>query len=823
MLVSLEWLSEYVDITGISYEEIAHELTMSGLEVENIEIHGKDFSNIVVAEILNVKPHPNADKLQLVEIFNGKENKEVVCGAKNIAKTQKIPYASIGSEVKNRKTGEKFVLKPAEIRGIESQGMLCSAEELGLKTSDFQEEDGILILSNFQENLKIGQDVKEILNIQENYVLHVAPTANRGDEMSIIGIAREIAAIFNRKLKYPEIKNLKIEETPDFKVEIKDEDTCKYYAIGILNDIKIKPAPEWMSKRLAASGVRSINNIVDITNYVMLEYGQPLHAFDSDKLEEKYLCVRRAKPEINNEKIITLDEIERKLNPDSVLIATEREPVALAGVMGGVSSEVNNSTKNIALESAYFTPVTNRKSSRSIGLRTEACARFERGVDIESVKPALIRAMELMIELADAKISGIAEVGNDKLSDIEITLRFNQIKRILGIDIPGYKCTEILENLGFKLLGKNGFSAKFVVPGYRANDVTREIDLIEEISRIYGYDKIEPTLPRKTQSPEISKEVKTLDKINQILLGLGFSEVITSSLVGMPLLNWTGINYNENKTVKIFNPQSDEHTQLRQSLIPSIIQVIKHNFDQGQKNLWIYETGKTFVFSGVPDYKNTGVTENRVLSGAITGNIALGKWHETQDLNFYTLKGIIESLIKELNIENRVEYSPVFDIAYLHPGKSAEIRLLGKVSESFGIFGELHPDVIERCKLSQPVYIFEINLEKLLSSLNYAAPKYKALPLYPAVHRDIAFIISQDVSHQDITRQIKKLSSNIFRGSEIFDVYQGENIPENSKSLAYRIILQDYEGTLTDERVDAEINKIKEGLKKAYISIMFRE
>lgn len=818
MQVSLEWLNEYVDITDISPEQIAHELTMSGLEVEDVEKTGADFSNIVVAEIKEVKPHPNADKLRLVEVFNGTETREVVCGAGNVEKGQLIPYASVGSEVQDRKTGEKFTLKPATIRGVESQGMLCSAEELGLKTSDFQKEDGILILNRF--NPVPGQDAKEVLGIHEDTVLHVAPTANRGDEMSLLGIAREVAAIFNRKIKYPKVQNNAIQEYPNFKVEIKNPDTCKYYAAGIIKDVNIKPSPLWMSRRLAASGVRSINNVVDITNYVMLEYGQPLHAFDWGKLGENYISVRRA---YEGEKIVTLDEIERKLNLDSVLIATSKEPVGLAGLMGGFSSEVDANTKNIVLESAYFTPPTNRRSSRSVGLRTEACARFERGVDIESVKPALLRVMELLVELADAKICGISETGDNKLPDIEITLRFSQIKRIMGIEIPGNKCIEILEHLGFELLGKNDFSAKFLVPSYRTNDVTREIDLIEEIGRIHGYDKIEPTLPKKTQAPEISNETITLCKINNILLGKGLNEVVTSSLVGLPILNWVGMSHKDNEAVKVSNPQSEEHTMLRQSMVPSMIQVVKYNFDQGQKNIWIYEIGKTFYLQATPDDVNSGVTESRILAGALTGNIASGKWQAKTETDFYTLKGIVETILRDLNIENRVEYKPITDVTYLHPGRSAEILLLGKTPTSLGIFGELHPDTIERCKLTQPVYLFEINLEKLLANLVYTTPRYKELPLYPAVQRDTAFIIPQSISHQDIARTIKKVSSNLFKKSEIFDVYQGKHVPEGAKSLAFRITLQDPEATLTDEKVDSEIAKIKEGLKKTYPDINFRE
>ena len=820
MLVSLEWLSEYIDISNLSPEQIAHELTMSGLEVEEIQKIGANFTNIVVAEILEINPHPDAEKLQLAKVFNGTEEKTVVCGAGNIAVGQFIPYATVGSEVMDRKSGEKFTLKPAKIRGIESQGMLCSAEELGLNTSDFQEDDGILILNTIKKDIKSGQDVKQVLGIKEDTVLHVAPTANRGDEMSILGIAREISAIFNKSLKYPKIKSYENEQNTDFSIEIKDPDTCKYYSVGVVKDVKIKPAPEWMARRLLASGVRSISNVVDITNYVMLEYGQPLHAFDMDKLGENYLSVRRA---YEGEKTITLDESERDLSTESVLIATKKANVGLAGLMGGFNSEVDENTKNIALESAYFNPQTTRKSARSVGLRTEASARFERGVDMGSVKPALIRAMQLMEEFADAKISGISETGENKLPDIDIMLRFSEITRILGTDIPEFKCVEILENLGFEKLGGNTFSAKFRVPSYRINDVTREIDIIEEISRIHGYDKIETTLPKTTQASEVSKETQTIDKIHKIFIGKGFREVVTSSLIGKPLLDWIGIKYNDSEAVKVTNPQSDEYTMLRQNLIPSIANVVKYNFDQGQKNLWIYEIGKTFIYKGNTDEKNTGVEEKRILAGAISGNINQGVWKNKEEADFYDLKGIVETLLRELKIDSRIEYEPISDVSYFHPGRTAQIKLSAKNPIILGTFGELHPDTVEKCKFNQPIYIFEIDLELLLNNLNYATPRFKALSQFQSVTIDIAFIISQNITCQGIIKTIKKSSSNLFKKAEIFDLYQGQHVPEGAKSVAFRITLQDMEATLTDEKIDSEIQKIKEGLKKSYPEASFRE
>ena len=352
--------------------------------------------------------------------------------------------------------------------------------------------------------------------------------------------AREISSLFNKKLKFTQIESTKDLSTDKFKVEILAEDACTYYAIGVLKDVEIKQSPDWMRRRLEVSGIRSINNVVDITNYVLLEYGQPLHSFDMDKLNG-YLCVRRAN---EGETIVTLDGIERKLNNDSILCATKEAGVCVAGVFGGANSEVDENTKNIALEAAYFTPPTNRKNARSIGYRSEACARFERGVDIEATRPALLRAMQLLTEYANAKVEGVVETGKNKLDNVEITLRFAQIKRILGTEIPAEKCIEILQNLGFELLGQNAAAAKFKTPSFRINDVKQEVDLIEEIARIYGYDKIAPTLPNKTQSPEISVENKLLKAINNLFLGYGFNEAMTSSLIGEPLLNQFGLSYN---------------------------------------------------------------------------------------------------------------------------------------------------------------------------------------------------------------------------------------------------------------------------------------
>lgn len=826
MQVSLNWLNEFVDLSNVEASQIAHELTMSGLEVEAVEEVKPSFTNIKTVKIEKIDAHPNSDRLHLVTVNTGSGLKTVVCGAQNIAEGQVVPYASVGSQVLDRKTGEMFTLTPAVIRGVESQGMLCSADELGVSDRNYQEEDGILILNRIFSDVQLGQDVKDVLGFEKDTVLDVAPTANRGDQMSVIGVARELSSLFNTPLKFNPIECTKDLSTDKFKVEIKDKTVCKYYSIALLKNIKTKPSPDWMKKRLLASGVRSINNVVDITNYVMLEYGCPLHAFDADKLDG-YLCVRRAE---DGEKLITLDEVERTLTTDSVLIATKDKGVCLGGVFGGANSEIDDNTTSIALEAAYFTPATNRKSARSAGYRSEASARFERGIDIEAVKPALMRAMQLLVEYADAEVVGVVEDGENKLEPIEITLRYAQIKRILGCEIAPERCINILENLGFKKLGGNDAAAKFLVPSFRAYDVTREIDLIEEIARINGYDKISPTLPSKAQTPTITLEEKVINKVNEIMLSAGLNEIQTSSLIGKPLLDKFKITYDDENAVKVLNAASEDYAMLRQTLAASVLNCMKYNFDNGQKNFWAYEIGKTYIKIAPADEKSTGVKETRVLEGVLTGEVQNSKWQVKTTVDFYTVKGILENLFKELDVLRRIKIVPIekTDLINthkaLHPYRTAVIMLLGKRPLPIGYFGQVHPTLIDKLKLNQNAFLFKVDLTELIGAVKESVPRFKHIPQYPEVRRDIAFIINDEVSFDDIQKVIKSsVKQNIFKGSEIFDVYQGEHVEDGFKSVAFRIKMQDENATLTDEIIEQQMTSVREKLQKTYAQISFRE
>lgn len=826
MQVSLNWLNEFVDLSNVEASQIAHELTMSGLEVESVEDVKPSFTNIKTVKIEKIDAHPNSDRLHLVTVNTGSGLKTVVCGAQNIQEGQVVPYASVGSQVLDRKTGEMFTLTPAVIRGVESQGMLCSADELGVSERNYQEEDGILVLNRIFPDVELGKDVKDVLGFEKDTVIDVAPTANRGDQMSVIGVARELSSLFNTPLKFNPVECTKDLTTDKFKVEIKDKDVCKYYSIALLKNIKIKSSPDWMQKRLIASGVRAINNVVDITNYVMLEYGCPLHAFDADKLDG-YLCVRRAE---EGEKLVTLDEVERTLTTDSVLIATKDKGVCLGGVFGGANSEIDDNTTSLALEAAYFTPATNRKSARSAGYRSEASARFERGIDIEAVKPALMRAMQLLVEYADAEVIGVVEDGENKLEPLEITLRYPQIKRILGCEIASDRCDNILENLGFKKLGGNAAAAKFLVPSFRAYDVTREIDLIEEIARINGYDKISPTLPAKAQTPTITLEEKVIKRIHELLLSAGLNEIQTSSLIGKPMLDKFKIGYDDENAVKVLNAASEDYSMLRQTLSASVLNCMKYNFDNGQKNFWAYEIGKTYIKTSPADEKNTGVKETRVLEGVLTGEVQNSKWQIKTSTDFYTVKGIMENIFNDLEVSRRIKLAPLEetelakDNNILHPYRTAVVMLLGKKPQPIGYFGQVHPTLIDKLKLNQDAFLFNLNLTELISAVKETVPRFKHLPQFPEVRRDIAFIINDDVTFEDIQKVIKSsVKQNIFKGSEIFDVYQGEHVEDGFKSVAFRIKMQDENATLTDEIIEQQMTSVREKLQKTYAQISFRE
>lgn len=824
MQVSLNWINEFVKIDDLDVEEIAQKLTISGLEVEEIEKTGPKFENITIAKILNIANHPNADKLHLVTVETVSGLKTVVCGAQNIKVGQFIPYASIGSKVLAKKSREIFALEPVKIRGIESEGMLCADYELGLENFNYQEEDGILILNRFvsPEKLVVGKRLEEVLEIETDNILHTAPTANRADEMSIIGIAREIAALFSRSFNFAYMQPFETDKKTNFKVEVLDPRACSFYSVAVLKNIKNIPSPAWMQKRLISSGMRPINLTVDVTNYVMLEYGQPLHAFDYDKLN-KYLCVKFAK---NGDQLITLDDELRKLNENTVVCADENGlPVCIGGVFGGKNSAIDENTKNIVLEAADFNSASNRKSARSVGYRSDASARFERGVDPSHVKSALYRAVDLMTKLSGCDFEGVAQSCDCKEQEIELVLRFAEIKRILGIEIDPEKVCEILSSLGFSILGKNQNALKVKVPSFRFRDVYREIDLIEEVARIYGFDNIASNLPCISSSVSVCKQDDILKKVENMFLGQGFSESVSSSLIGEKFVNDFLCPLVENEKVSVKNAQSDEFCTLRQSLVPNMLKNLENNVKSGNKNVWLYEIGKIYFKKFNPDEKNSGVFENLVISFVMSESNSRNLWQKPTEPDFFRAKGVVENLMQILGLSERVRFKPVEEgLKFLHPGKSANVFLLGKNLSCVGFVGQVHPNLEKKFKFPENTYIAQLDIETLLNNCNLKEPKFKKLPQFPSTWRDIAFIAKKERSCEDFEKIIQKAcDKNIFKSVEIFDIYESEKIKEAFKSFAFRVSFQNPLATLTDNEVDNEIEKIKNDLKKHFPEIELRE
>lgn len=820
MRVSLEWLKEYVDLTGISPEALAEALTNSGLEVEHIEYLGPKFDGVIVARVQSVEPHPNADRLRLVTVDLGHAQNKVVCGAPNVREGILVAYAQEGATVISRKDGSLFKLEKAKIRGVESSGMICSIDELGLEDRFEKKEDGIWPLDDVIAEPRLGEDLKTVLNLEGDVVLHVAPTANRGDLMSMVGIAREVSALFDRTLHVPQWNHpVNAPERTDLHINLKDSEVCRYYAGVMMKNLKIGPSPDWMVRRLQAAGVRSINNVVDITNYVMLEMGQPLHAFDQVKLNTSGdIGVRRARA---GETLMTLDGVDRKLTEESVVITMNDRPVALAGVMGGAATEIDERSQQLFLESACFPAAVVRRSAKSVGLRTEASARFERGVDIEQCRNAALRAVDLLKQYAGADFIRLVESPMPQIEAPKITLEFARIEKVLGLSLEPDVVVKILKKLGF-LLQPTKVTTNLVVsvPSFRQADVQREIDLIEEVIRIYGYDKVPYTLPQNTMPVMHSSRAVLVRMLDASLRAQGLQEVVTTSLIGRSLLEKTGFTVQEEQLVSVLNSHSSDHTLMRQSLLPSLIEVACFNHAQGIEDIWIYELGRAYFKLGKANVKNAGVSERLHVAGLLTGSMLSGEWQRREVADFYIAKGILENMLSQLRLPQDVVFQAKNDVSYLHPGKTAVLTLGGK---EFGLLGELHPNLVQRLKLRQAVYVFEMNAEVLYKAYKQTDAVKTVAPVsaYPAVKRDMAFLAPVTLSHQNVLDALKALQDPLVRGIELFDEYRSEQLGAGKRSLAYRLTFQSDEGTLTDTEVDSRFNRIKESLAQQ-LAVEFR-
>lgn len=803
MRVPYRWLTEFVSVP-VEYEfasELAERLTLAGLEVAAIERVGKP-EGIVVGKILTVNPHPNADRLKVCEISLGRETVRVVSGAPNLAEGALVPVVRAGGRLPNGQAVEAAVF-----RGEKSDGMICSRAELGLE----EKSPGVWVLEP-ELGCQIGQDLAQYLEF-DDFILVLETKSNRPDALSVLGVAREVSALYDLDLRKPDTAvHESAEEIESLAtVEIEDAQGCPRYAARIFSDVRWGPSPLKIQHRLAKGGLRPISNIVDATNYVLLELGHPTHAFDYARLEGHKIIVRRARP---GEKIVTLDGVERALSPTDLVIADARKPVAVAGVMGGAASEVSEKTERVLLESAYFDPISVRRTSKSLGLRTEASHRFERDMDPEILITALDRVGTLLQQWGRCSvIQGVIDVRPRKIERRATVLRAARIEKILGIPIPAERAEKILERLEFSVEREGADRWRVGIPSFR-REVEREIDLIEEIGRIYGYDKIpaqRPALPLVAGRRERVEELK--DRIRKILTGLGVSEAVNFGFVSKEDVEIFG---DDDAVVRVRNPMSDESYALRPRLWPGLVHNVQHNAYQQVDGVKLFEVGKVFHREG-----RDGVRERLALGVVVAGRALVPLQGREQFYNFYDLKGIAEALLFELGFKNFV-FEPSAERA-LHPTRQAFVKAKDDV---LGILGELHPDIARRYDLPWRVYLFEMNLEEIYQRLQtlttpvWSEIQQKVTPKYPASRRDLSLLVAEDVPEAQVRRilESERRVERVF----LYDLYRGSQVPQGMKSLTYEITFRDWTKTLSDDEVNEMVARLEARLK-AELGVQIRK
>jgi len=786
MKISLSWIIEFVDLSGISTDEIVSKLTMSGLEVEDVVDQSNLYKNFIVGFVKETEKHPNADKLTVCKVFDGKDDLQVICGASNVQRGQKVVFAPVGTEIPNG----NFIIKKAKIRGIESHGMICAEDELLLS----DDHSGIMVLD---EKLETGKPITDALNLND-VILEIAITPNRPDALSHIGVARDLAALFDRDLIIPEIKLNETNEDANklATVVIEDNINCPRYIAKVVKDVQIKESPQWLKSRLEKIGLRPRNNIVDITNLVLHECGQPLHAFDLDKLNDNKIVVKSTKSETT---FTTLDSKERKLPQDTLMICDGLREVAIAGVMGGENSEITETTKNILIESAYFHPSSIRKTSKALGLSTDASYRFERGTDPNITKYAAERCAQLISDLADGKIAnGIIDVYPNVIYPKEIELRFTRTIRILGYEVPKEKIKNILSRLGLAIKVLDDDKLLVSVPTFRP-DIEREIDLIEEIARINGYDniptvsKINITLEKKTDETEID------EKIRQAATSHGFFEMINNPLQSESVAKLTG------NPIKISNPLSADMECLRTSLLSGALITVSKNIKQGVKDLKLFEIGDAFKQMSKGEIKTfLDFTETQNLLLVISGKGQNKGWNtDEKDSDFYLLKGMINSFLSKLSLDNVLidsYYSTANEIYAYYLTKSFKEVELGRG-------GKLKNEVLQQFDINQDVYCFEFDLSAL-KSIQSNSKTYIDPLKYPKIIRDFAFILDKSIKYLDVKEFIKKKSSQLLKVVSVFDVFENDSLGTDKKSLAFSLEYFDESRTLTEEEVEKDFNNL---------------
>lgn len=811
MRVSYKWLQEYVDLTGMTPEELAERLTRSGIEVEAVERLGQEIEGVVIGYVQEREKHPDADQLSVCRVDAGTgEILQIVCGAANVAAGQKVPVALVGAKLPG---GVK--IKKSKLRGVESQGMICSAQELGLSERLLRKEqtEGILVLPDEAE---VGQPIQSFLGL-DDVVLELSLTPNRGDCLSMIGVAYEVAAILDREVKLPSVQVKEDGPPIRFPVRIEAPEACKRYAGRMIRNLRIGPSPQWLQNRLIAAGMRPINNVVDITNYVMLEYGQPLHAFDADRITTGEIVVRTARP---GEELVTLDDTLRQLDEEMLLITDGKEPIGLAGVMGGANSEVTETTTTVFLEAAKFSPVSVRRTAQKLGLRSEASLRFEKGVAAEHLLPALDRAAQLMVELA----GGVADVGYVEViakeeKPVQVRLHLERLNRLLGTRLAAKTVEDILRRLRLPFTpfmpsatadsSEQGWTVH--VPS-RRGDLAIEADLAEEVARLYGYDRIPTSMPEGVLTPgHLTFEQRLRRKIRHWLVQRGWTEVMTYTFTGSQSLEHMQSLHEAGHAIPLQMPMSEERSILRTGLLPHLIEVAEYNRNRKTESLAIFEMGKTFH---ALEWPMRQLPEERWgLAGLLTGTWRSHWSGEQEQADFYLLKGMLEDLFAWMGLGQAsapVTFEPWTEAKGFHPGRTALCRV---GEQPVGMLGQLHPALAERHHLKE-TFLFQLDLDELSPLATGAEIDYRPVPAFPAIQRDLAVVVPEAVQASEVESVIREAAGPWLEGVQLFDLYRGQPLAEQEKSLAYSLLFRHPERTLTDD----EVNQVHEQVIAALAS-----
>ncbi len=793
MIISVQWLKNYIDISDIDIDTLCRSLIMAGLEVEEITSQDAIYKHIVIGYVEEKIKHPNANKLSLCTVFDGKERRKVVCGAPNVEAGQVIVLALPGAIIPDG----KFEIKIAKIRGEESSGMICSRKELGLS----DDHSGIWVLPG---DTKIGISLAEYLE-KTDTVLEIGITPNRPDALSHIGVARDVAALFNKELLKPQLKAAASGNEIDshITIEIEDAVNCPRYSAKVVKDVTVGDSPKWLKRAIESIGLRSINNVVDVTNFILHETGQPLHAFDLDKISGNKIVVKQAESGSN---FVTLDSKSRDLDNQCLMIRDAEKAVAIGGIMGGENSEITRDTKNILIESAYFNPSSIRRSAKKLGISSDASYRFERGVDYENTLYSAERAAELIAEVAGGKIvSGCIDIYPNPIPDKIVTLRFARVQSILGYPIDAKQITEILRNLGMSWIEAAADSVTVSIPGFRP-DIEREIDLIEEIARIYGYDNIPPIQAMTLPLIPIFDETAILDVIRGFWSGIGFNEIISNSL------QRTKIEEEKPKAIATLNPQSADMVDLRTSLLPGLLTTIAKNISVGEKNLRFYEIGKIFIKKNPVIASFDDFDEKHILGVAITGLAGEKQWYSKESaFNFFDLKGVIKAFLSKISLDN------LSNDCYNHNGNYLFSYLFSRFVNSQLLFtgGKVRKEVLSLYNIEQDVFYAEFNIEKIEQGTP-VQKKFKEPLKYPRITRDAAFVVEKEIESEAIIELVQKQNLKFCKAMHLFDLFENDSIGETKKSLAYSIEFYDETKTLTDAEVEEEFIQIIGLIKAAF-------